>query len=221
MTPGAFRTSILRGAGILRSLGLLGHRNLSPDYSVLVPSFVRATSYPDLWKLCLERELYHLRLVNEGLFQFRQEPDLSYSFLEPPIRPQPFHEFALEHGGEEWEHFRLELSEEYEVYLSSLALDWPATPIRFDHSPATYRSPSHPACHMHFGYSSDIRIATRRILSPEAFVVFVLRQYFPKVWQDFATSNGSGYVSRRCRLSLAEVHVAHWNADDGAELHLI
>ncbi len=220
MTPGGIHTSILRGAALLRKVDLLSDVRPRPDYKELVPAEVRHTPYPKLWEKCLQRGWYDLRLTDESFLQFRLGGDLSFSFYETPIRGESFEEFAARQFGDEWELVADDLRGEYETYLDSVPRDWPATPIRFDFSPLQYRSPGHPAGHIHFGYSSDVRVATRRVLSPEAFILFVIRQYYPVEWGQLIQEVGHGYISRKGRDSLELVADGHWCDTDACELHL-
>jgi hypothetical protein len=217
VTPGAFNTSILRAAVLLRGVDLLAERRQRPDYSALTPAHVRSKPYPELWKHCLRNGLYDARLRDEAFFQFKSGPEFSYCFFEPPVHGMDFETFAFDQCGDEWRDFESELREEYDTYVASLPLDLPSTPLRFDYSPSLYKSPAHPAAHMHFGYSSSIRVATRRILSPEAFALFVIRQYYPACWGSLLAERGSGYLLRKVRGGLATVDIRYWRDTDECE----
>ncbi|MGO9632995.1 MAG: DUF2290 domain-containing protein [Steroidobacteraceae bacterium] len=220
MTPGQLKASIERCEQTLRSLKLLSDRRAEPDYSTLLPSDVRNTPYPKLWRKCLERGWYDLRLRDESFFQFRIQDEFSFSFYESPVSAIAFEDFGFERYGEEWAEIAADLQSEYEEYVSSLSWDWPATPVRFDYSPSAYRSPGHPAAHIHFGYSSEVRIATRRLISPEAFVLFVLRQYFADSWITLFEKKPLAHLARRCRGALKLIPDSLWSQMDACEMYL-
>jgi hypothetical protein len=221
VTPGGIQTSILRGGVLLRRVELLSEWRARPDYRELVPALVRHTPYPKLWEQCLRRGWYDLRLIDESFVQFRVDGQLSYSFYEAPIRAESFEDFAARLFGDDWEILGEDLRGEYDTYLDSLPRDWPATPIRFDFSPDQYRSPGHPAAHLHFGYSSDLRIATRRILSPEAFILFVIRQFYPLHWEQLIGEFGHEWAARKGRDALELIDDGYWCETDQCEMHLI
>ena len=88
--------------------------------------------------------------------------------------------------------------DEYEKYAMNGTQKSIVTPTRYDYAPHQYVEGRHPASHMHFGYCSEIRVATNRILSPLSFLLFVLRQYYPEYWQRFCLRS----IPRQCANSI-------------------
>jgi hypothetical protein len=219
VSPGAWQTSILRGSKHLKDVGLLSDRTSLP-YVGFTPAEIRHAPYPELWETCLRKRWYDFRLVDESFFQFRRDGGYSLTFYDAPVRAAGLDEFGRGRYGEAWEELRQEVQEEYEQYVGSLARDWPATPIRFDFSPEQYGA-CHPAAHIHFGYVSSVRLGTRRALSPEAFVLFVIRQYFPHVWPRLLDRWGPEYLADKVRRRLPLIESTLWGLGDECELHLV
>lgn len=220
MTPGQLSHSLKRGAVYLRDVDLLAEIQHLPNYSELTPSQVRQMTYPKLWETCLARRWFDLRLSDEAFFQFKCDEEFSFCYYEAPVRGKDFETFAFERIGEEWRELESDLRGEYEDYLASLPRDWPATPIRFDFSPKLYRTPCHPVAHIHFGFSSDIRLAAYRVFSPEAFVLFVIRQCYPDRWIKLVDIRGHEFLRKKIRDALDPVESKFWVDTDKCETFL-
>jgi hypothetical protein len=217
---GRLGASLARAAVFLRELDLLAETQHTPDYSRLTPSQVRQMPYPRLWEMCIRERWFDIRMMDESFFQFRLDAELSFCYYEAPIRGKDFETFAFERGGDEWREFDDVLRDEYEEYLTSLPRDWPATPIRFDFSPSFYKTPCHPAAHIHFGFASDIRVASRRVFSPEAFVLFVVRQCYPDHWRRLVDKHEIEFLTRRIRDALPVIEDKYWCETDECETYL-
>jgi hypothetical protein len=87
-----------------------------------------------------------------------------------------------------------------------------------DHSPAQFRPPCHPVAHPHMGFSSEVRIATRRHWTPESFTMFIVRQYFPQAWHNLLERNKETHFPGAVRHNLDEVVSMHWPIIQEAEV---
>jgi len=205
---------------LLTELGLLEDRTYLQSYPLYMPATVRSMKYGVMWRHCIDHKLYDFRLVDHSLIQLTADPDASYSFLEAPLAAMTFEEFAHSTFGVDWRELEHDLREAYEEYLSSSVDDKPATPVRYDYSEPTYREGVHPAGHLHFGLDNQIRICTRRSMSPISFVLFVIRQFYPRQWELLLTKPAWKHLYREIRDSAVEVAPAFFKGNDLHELHL-
>ena len=225
-TSGRFAASRARAIKLLDRLDLVTDVIASPDYSAIIGSKIRNSSYTDLWQGFLRDGLYDVRLVDESFLQFVEAPLESFSFFDSPVEAISFESFGTEQIGASWDP-RLDLDlaelmrEEYEEYLGTLEFKRPATPVRYDYSPNQYRCACHPAAHLHFGFSSEVRLATRRRWSPESFAMFVVRQYFPKCWDRFVRASITTRVSAALRHNLEEIGNEFWGEQHEAEVYVV
>jgi hypothetical protein len=93
--------------------------------------------------------------------------------------------------------------------LDELSATAARSPIRFDMSPNAYVPCQHPYAHVHLGHGELGRLACRRILSPESFVLIVMKLFYPDAWNDFgceidAAGFGNSLDSRLATLLGAE-----------------
>ena len=69
-------------------------------------------------------------------------------------------------------------------------------PIRFDFDPGSYVGTKHPSAHMHVGPLSGGRIPVRRVLTPLAFTLFILKNFYSHEWVKFEdeVNKGDGFI---------------------------
>lgn len=221
VTPGqgkfeAHKASI---AKLLAQLGLLEDRSGLRAYPSDLPSRARRMGYVDMWKYCLDEKLYDFRLIDHSLIQLSINPP-SFSFLEAPYSVMTFEEFAVSIVGGDWEIVEEELREEYEFYLSSSVDIKPTTPVRYDYSEDAYREGVHPAAHLHFGIENQVRVCTRRQMSCVSFVLFIVRQFYPRQWEALLVSDAWKDIFREVREHAIPVADKYFTGNDLSELHL-
>lgn len=223
---GLFAASRNRAIRLLTDLELVAEVNDFADYSLLVPSEVRSKTYSEVWKKCLQEQLYDVRLVDESIIQFNIKSGHSYSFYDAPVRAIAFSEYVLERldasiDDDAVKDLLYELRDEYDSYVSGLDYQRPALPVRYDYSPDLYRSPCHPASHVHFGFSTDVRVATRRQWLPETFTLFLVRQFYPHCYEKLvAAATDLKSLANPLRSSLELIADQHWDVSQDLEIHL-
>ena len=74
-------------------------------------------------------------------------------------------------------------SDEYEQLISEADFTSDIPLIRFDYSPSQYCEKYHPAAHFHVGFFVDNRWSSRRVLSPYAFFLNILMNYYSHLWK--------------------------------------
>ena len=184
LAAGKYATARAVAGRLLRRVNLAIRENALPEYSVDLPSQLRALCYRAAWERCLETDAYDFILADQSLLQFqRDSKKLSYSFIECPLDIKPFADFAYERCGEGWQVLESDLQIEYEVYMNSEQSERSVTPIRYDYEPLLYRPGLHPAGHLHFGVRNEIRLSVRKILTPVSFVLFIIRNFYPIKWE--------------------------------------
>ena len=74
--------------------------------------------------------------------------------------------------------------------------------------------------HIHFGWNNDIRVATRRVLNPVSFGLFIVRQRYPREWERLVLLEQSESWCRNVRETLDEIAEKFWGEADERELAL-
>ena len=94
-------------------------------------------------------------------------------------------------GDEELALWGDEFRADYEQYVTSVESKRIVTPIRYDYSAAAYREGVHPASHVHFGFANEIRVGTRRVMNPVAFIL----PHVPQIWSVISLNFRAGHNS--------------------------
>ena len=94
------------------------------------------------------------------------------------------------------------------------------TPLRYDYKATDYKEGIHPASHVHFGFSNDIRVGTRKVMNPVSFVLFVIRQRYPDHWVKYLGIKSSPIICRNVRQNITDVDALYWKQNDSHELVL-
>lgn len=181
---GKFSTELNEIEATLKDLELLDDRNFSPAEILDVAEF-RHANLIDNWKLLIRYNIYDIMLKDNSIFSFKINSlakTLSYSFIECPFICLSYKEFLSEQGIEE--DFSKTFVEEYNLYVEQCEIKDSILYIRYDVDFDSYINGLHPASHLHIGHGNEIRIAINKILTPKAFLNFILRQHFTAYWKE-------------------------------------
>jgi|TARA_R100000353_G_scaffold162816_3_gene123147 hypothetical protein len=189
MKTGKFNASFNEAEALLKKIGVLSDSQHFPVVPSNFLSLCRTKTYADLWAYLYKERIYSFVLYDQSLILIRNNPELSYSFYDTPYDAPSFEEFCERElgelpGAEDQDFFRTD----YFEYLDTLLTVRHVSPIRYDYSPGSYRPAVHPSSHVHIGDSSSYRFGCERILTPLAFVKFVIRQAFPKEWEKYLSN---------------------------------
>jgi hypothetical protein len=220
MNIAKYNSSIATVEKILKDLKLFSDRINYANYKGMEPSILRPLSYRGQWRKCIENRWYNIRLVDQSFFQFKIEPNVSYSFYECPLNVKSIEEFAIENFGEKWELFTHEINEEYAQYVETSDIIRPITLLRYDFHPDLYGECHHPAAHMHFGIDNNIRVAVVKLMNPISFVLFVIRQWYPREWLGFMEMSSFSEIAREIRDGLDDIPEVYWSKNDKNQLYL-
>lgn len=220
---GRFRASTNKAAKFCEDLGLIRWHNPLPSYPDRIVSAARQSSYRTEWEMYIAGSHYDIILDDGSIFQFKNQPrqksSLSYTFYECPLEALTYAEFVKDVYGVERVGF--DVLDEYEMYLAQCVERDHVTPVRYDYSPELYRQGAHPASHIHFGRQSEIRTSCRRIMQPMAFVLFVIRQFYPNTWEaKFHLRDDAEQLARQVRAELVEVDAGMFSGKDLWEIYL-
>lgn len=142
------------------------------------------TAYVKLYLYGLNISYYNFLLIDFSYFQFswKTEDDVRFVFY-----PNPFVKDS--NSVEKFKKYdRLLKSgdidiEEYYMLLDETKPEMKIPLIRYENSPSQHDKLRHPCSHFHIGLHADNRWAVRRILTPFAFTMFIVKQYFQSEWR--------------------------------------
>lgn len=226
MNRGQFSANVNDAWNLIRTLKLDEIRIYNPNYSSLTSARFRTKSYTDIWRDCFSNRHFDFLLEDMSMIQFchggnsnLERLRLNYSFYECPFSVSSYSDFLKEEGFE-YHEVGEQLREEYDLYLNDAPEKKAITPIRYDYDPESYDEGCHPASHVHFGHRSSIRLASKNILTPISFVLFIVRQCYPKQWKEYLLASIPPPILGNVRSSLTQVPRRFWNSNDDAQMIL-
>lgn len=182
---------------------------------------LRQLDYLDQWKISRLNKWCHILLDDLSFFAFSEiggKP--SYGYYPCPLEIESIKKFLHERGVEPTQRNRAEYAEEYDLSIQTSSLKSSATPIRYDIDIGAYRPNVHPVAHLHLGLDNQIRIATRRVMTPIAFVLFVIRQTYPDNWIKLLAHRENLKLEKKLRANLPKVEDAFWKEEDELQSYL-
>lgn len=190
-------------SGILRSWNAVDKLKLGMTLSQTMPLEVDGdfrdialspeSSYPALYLCGARKSNYNFMLSDYSYFQFScsGEYEVAYAYY-----PNPFGNGMRDIS--RWrELFESEMvtEAEFEAFMSNLPIFIKQPVIRYENSRKQYDELKHPCSHLHIGYHRDNRWAVGRVLTPAAFTLFVLKQYYPEQWANIGDHEYDGFLN--------------------------
>jgi hypothetical protein len=165
--------------------------------------------YYKIYKLAITNKDYDILLKDYSFFQFSCESsDINtivkyrYAYYETPSEFPTYEDF-LDENGFSYIDCGEELIQEYQQVIDEAKFKNTVTPLRYDYDEDLYNSPVHPISHLHLGFQNEIRIPIKCILTPHAFVSFVIRHIYWKKWKQLMNDSNFCsiyYVKSECKV---------------------
>jgi hypothetical protein len=209
MNAGMFFASRNQAFQFLKNIKLSSDVQENVAYPKGMPGIMRGLPYHEIWKKCFKDRLYNVCLSDQSLLIFRNDPEVSFSFLHCPYEMPTFDSMESH-----------ELGYAYEQFIETLIEHKPHLPVRYDYSPSSYRSARHPASHIHFGEGTAVRVSSKKIMTPLAFSYFIVRQFFPEYWEIYLSNKNLAHVARVVRDNLESIDNKYFNDLDSCEVFL-
>ncbi|KJS12609.1 MAG: hypothetical protein VR67_07570 [Peptococcaceae bacterium BRH_c8a] len=188
---------ILKECGIFKQENLTRHITLNINkFSVDFFQKCQDSEYELIYKTALKNTDFDYLLKDDSIFQFScslrngkiNEGSIRYAYFQNPREYLTYEEFLKEIGFT-YEECGDELLLEYEQDVAEAKLNNGVIPIRYDYNFSMYQPVHHPISHLHIGHNNQIRVALNKILTPQKFVIFVLRNVYPNIWKEVYPSN--------------------------------
>lgn len=188
MNKDDLRTGISRSWEILRCMSL--DETFSNPVSMVASEeflelvFSRNDNYETIYLSGLKNTDYNMMLRDISYLQFSIGDDdhVRYAYY-----PNPFLG-SSESSIRELDELRLYVQEEaisiedYLAKVGELRNSQHAPLLRYENAPNQYREFNHPCSHFHIGHHDNNRWPIQRILTPAAFTMLVVRQFYPDYW---------------------------------------
>jgi hypothetical protein len=160
-----------------------GSLNIQPEFRNLVLD--PESSYEDMFLYALQNSCYNFLLSDHSFFQFNwfANDDVRYAYYPNPyLGANATHLLRYKRRVELFENQFID----YEDFLQLLgeAIGRGRVPVvRYENAPGQYKELNHPCSHLHIGLHGDDRWPVRRLLTPDAFCLIMLRNYHGEAWR--------------------------------------
>lgn len=143
------------------------------------------STYEEIYLLGLKQVEYNILLEDYAYLQFSRDKNGELRFA---YYPNPFIGAATEKVAEvtemrEYLEEGLIDMEEYLHAISEIRNTIHPPLFRYEHAPTQYVELIHPCSHFHLGHHSENRWPVKRVLTPEAFSLMVLKYFYKLSWE--------------------------------------
>lgn len=199
MNEAALKCSINESEKLLKKINLLKERNnrkyfdISPrKFSTEFISVSQEKNYTNIYETAIRYGDYDFLLNDDSIVQFSCEVHATnqnfnkyrYAFFENPRSYPTYEEFLKDEFNSSIEEVGESLKQEYEQIISEAELSDAVCPVRYDYDYKLYKGIYHPISHIHIGHNNNVRIGIDKILTPEKFIVFILMNVYPAIWEE-------------------------------------
>ncbi len=207
----------------LKKVGLIKNYNPHQKHPQKPGALFRDMNYDDYWKTVYSEAYYTFLLEDNSLICFENQilgnDDFAcYTYLECPYSGGTYQDF-LENIELSYDTVGDERQTEYEQYLTELEPKPNVNPIRYEFRPDQHNPGLHPASHLHVGFQNDFRLGCGVLFTPLMFVLFIIRQVYPNIWQQELRGEIDPIISSSCP-SLPKVTPAFLHKFDKFEPYL-
>ncbi|MBC1566941.1 DUF2290 domain-containing protein [Listeria booriae] len=214
------------------------HKAQTLTNSLFSSEFKKASitkSYNEMYTVARRQMDYNLLVKkDEAIFQFGYERkngrinELRYAFFECPIVYPSYGDFldginyTTEEVGdaflseyEDWkERCRDNLVDEGKTKINPVS-------IRYDYSEAQYAGIKHPVSHFHIGENNEIRIPTKKIITPFSFVTFVLRNVYYQDWKRLIHTQAFSENYYKGKRNCQDIKNNHFSPDEEKDFYMM
>lgn len=137
---------------------------------------LRDIPYKEIYTEIETKDGYHIKLPDGGLMIFQYIFDGRENLLKHRLCYFPSYELPPVDEAPA-------LYEKDELYGDVIVKKLVRFPIRFDYDPVSHKDIEHPKSHITFGQYENCRIPVDSAVSPNAFVMFLLRNFYSRSFQ--------------------------------------
>lgn len=203
---------LLKKFELFKSIGPKGNGVYSPEFLKLS----KKNNLIEVYKCAIQNFDYDIILFDDSVIQYqfnKRTNDLRYVYIQNPYKFISKEEYLMtlydkkeidELTETDFEALLLDINEnDYEQFLNEQSLNSTANYFRYDYSKVGYLPLLHSCSHIHIGTNQNIRIPVAKILTPQKFTKFLIKNTYYDVWKTVFEADDSlvdkiGKMKRRC-----------------------
>lgn len=166
---------------------------------------LRDVPYDEIYKEIESNDAYHIKLPDGGLLIFQYTFDGSGTLTKHRLCYFPSPELpSIDEAPY--------LYENDELYGDVVAIKLVRFPIRFDYDPCSHNDVDHPKSHLTLGQYENCRIPVDSPVSPNAFVLFLLRNFYSRSYRKNKNTfdKKPHHISSEPTITNAERRITHF-----------
>lgn len=140
------------------------------------------STYLDVYYKAIQLGHYNFILQDFSFFQFSRNSDKDFRYAYYP-NPHVDSDFSKIRELYDWVKEEVLDEEEFMAILDSAKLKFSIPPIRYEYAEDQYKELKHPCSHFHIGFHSENRWPLSKLLTPYAFTLLILNQYYSEHWK--------------------------------------
>ncbi len=197
MNANQFKISLTSASDLLKRFSLF--KSIGPKgngvYSKEFLEVSKDNDFVEIYKCAIKNLDYDILLVDDSIIQFQRNIDgeLRYAYMQNPQKYVTKEDFLMSLYSEEE---LIDLSnddidsmlndineDDYNQFLTEQKLSSTSNYIRYDYSKAGYIPLVHSYSHMHIGMNENVRIPTSKIITPQKFTKFAIKNTYFDLWK--------------------------------------
>lgn len=235
MNEAKIKDSIYRAIKLLKEINLYSNENRSRKFTLdkhkFSDRFISASQTDDynlIYKIGMEDAAYDILLKDNSFLQFSMEIEnsknnefkLRYAYYQSPNKVKSYEGF-LESIGLDYDECGDTFLNDYDQYVWEGQINKGACPIRYDFDYELYKGLNHSISHIHIGHNNEVRISTGKILLPEKFILFIIRNVYPNIWIDIVENQKLLQECLKIKAKCEEIDSDRFSIEERNLLHLI
>ena len=197
----------------------------SNKFSVEFKGLSSEKDYLKTYKYAISNGQYDFLLNDRSFIQFSCDKEQSlihkirYAYYQVPLDIPTYEEF-LQIQGLDYAECGENMYSYYEQELDESSLKKSITPIRYDYDVTEYVELDHALSHIHIGHDNDIRIPISHILSPLAFVAFIIRHSYWEVWKKSMRDTRFSNLYFKAKPECSMIDKSYFSSQERKDLYL-
>jgi hypothetical protein len=161
-------------------------------------------TYEQVFLMGLKERQYNIILFDYSFLQFsgKDEDSIRYAYYPNPFLGASNEALAELADLQEYVTEGVISFEEFLQSISEIRNSQHPPLLRYENSYSQYKENTHPCSHFHFGHHADNRWSLKRILTPGAFCLIIIKHFYRDFWDN---SNNIKNGSKEFSLDVALV----------------
>lgn len=176
--------------------------------------------FSSVWKKILKNNDFHFLLEDQSIIQIEKKDNmLRYTFYGVPFIFVSYKNYLIGQG-HKFAEVGYSYQNEYNQKLYESDLKKYPVYIRYDYCEDEYKEFCHGVSHLHVGLYNDLRITSCKELTPLAFLMLILKNFYYNTWKKIAEDPKISKDFENIKTNCSELHQSVFNERDKKELYL-